>query len=56
MMDFDTNVRITEIQKCLEEVLSCVHELKEKNKSGEDMWDNSDLIRNWKISERTLAS
>lgn len=23
---------------------------------GDDLWDNSDLIRNWHVSERTLAT
>ena len=26
-----------------------------KNRDSDEMWDNSDLIRNWKISLRTLA-
>ncbi len=26
-----------------------------KNRDSDEMWDNSDLIRNWKVSLRTLA-
>lgn len=26
-----------------------------KSRSDDDMWDNSDMIRNWKVSKRTLA-
>jgi hypothetical protein len=26
-----------------------------KNRDCDEMWDNSDLIRNWKVSLRTLA-
>jgi hypothetical protein len=39
---------LTEVKNTLEQVLSCI-------KPEGDLWDNSDIIRNWKISERTLA-
>ena len=26
-----------------------------KNRDSDEMWDNSDLIRNWKVSLRTLV-
>jgi hypothetical protein len=39
---------LTEVKKTLEKVLSNV-------KPEEDLWDNADIIKNWKISERTLA-
>ena len=27
-----------------------------KNRDCDEMWDNSDIIRNWKVSTRTLAT
>jgi len=56
MVEFDTNVRITEIQKKMDEVKESVDRLLEVVRPEELLWDNSDIIRNWKISERLLAS
>jgi len=39
---------LTEIKKTFEKVLSEI-------RSEEDLWDNADIIKNWKVSERTLA-
>ncbi len=55
MVEFDTNVRIEEIQKSIDEVKESVDELVKIVKPEEDLWDNSDLIRRWKVSVRTLA-
>jgi len=38
----------TEVKVVLEKVLSSI-------RSEEDLWDNADIIKNWKVSERTLA-
>jgi hypothetical protein len=56
MISYDTNVRISEILKGIEQVMVCVNQLIEVVKPEEELWDNSDLIRNWKVSERTLSS
>ncbi len=40
---------VTGLKKTLVKLLSIV-------KSDEDLWDTSDVIRNWKVSVRTLAS
>jgi hypothetical protein len=56
MVDFDTNVRIVVIQRKMDEVKECVDRLLEVVKPQEELWDNSDIIRNWKVSERTLAT
>jgi hypothetical protein len=55
MVVFDTNVRIAEMQKNIVEVKEGLDRLLEIVKPEEELWDNSDLIRNWKVSERTLA-
>lgn len=56
MTEFDSNVRIVEIQKDLTEVSKKVDQLMRILKPDEDLWDNSELCRKWKISERTLAT
>lgn len=39
---------VADLKKTLDILLSIV-------KPEEDLWDNSDLIRNWKVSDRTLS-
>jgi hypothetical protein len=39
---------LTSVKNTLEKVLSSV-------RPEEDLWDNADIIKNWKVSERTLA-
>lgn len=56
MVDYDTNVRISEIVKSINEVKESMDKLLQVVKPEEDLWDNSQVIRNWKVSERTLAS
>jgi len=56
MVTFDTDVRIAEIQRNICEVQESVNQLLKIVKPEEDLWDNSDIIRRWKISERTLAA
>ena len=56
MVEFDTSVRISDIQKKMDVVKECVDRLLEVVKPEEKLWDNSDIIRNWKVSERTLAT
>ena len=55
MVEFDTNVRITEIQRSINEVKECIDRLLEVVEPEGDLWDNSDIMRHWKVSERTLA-
>ena len=38
------------------ELKELLHEIKAEVKPEQELWDNSDLMRNWKISERTLAT
>ena len=56
MVSYDTNFRISEILKGIGQVIDRVDQIIEVIKPEEDLWDNSELIRRWKISERTLAS
>ena len=55
MVSYDTNARIGDILKGIEQVIARVDQLIEVVKPENDLWDNSDIIRRWHISERTLA-
>jgi hypothetical protein len=56
MIDYETNLRISEIKRSIDGVKESIDKLAMIVKPEEELWDNSDLIRNWKVSERTLAT
>ena len=56
MMTFDTNVRIAEMQRSISEMKESINKLMNVVKPEDDLWDNSEIVRRWKISERTLAA
>jgi hypothetical protein len=55
MVSYDTNVRISEILKGIQQVIDRVDQLIELMKPDQDLWDNANIIKYWKVSERTLA-
>jgi hypothetical protein len=55
MVSYDTNARISDILKGIEQVIARVDQLIEVVKPEKELWDNSEMIRRWKISQRTLA-
>jgi hypothetical protein len=55
MVSYDTNVRISEILKGIQQIIGRVDQLIEVVKPEQDLWDNADIIKNWKVSERTLS-
>lgn len=55
MNNHDLDYRLKEIDDSLRNLHEELHQMQQK--AGRDeMWDNSDMIRNWKVSSRTLAS
>ena len=56
MVSYDTNARIGEIQKTIISLKEDVDQLFKVVKPDDDMWDNSEIARKWKVSDRTLAS
>jgi hypothetical protein len=56
MVSYDTNARIEDILKGIEKVIAQVDHIIHVVKPAEELWDNSDIIRNWKVSDRTIAS
>jgi hypothetical protein len=51
----DLAYRVRELSRTIDDLKTEVSDLKDQLVQNE-MWDNNDIIRNWKISLRTLAS
>jgi len=55
MTSYDSGYRLTELTDEVKKLVKEVNELR-KNAGINELWDNSDMIRNWKVSARTLAT
>jgi len=55
MVSYDFAYRVNQIEKSLLEFKSLLIEIQSSIKPENDIWDNADMIQNWKVSERTLA-
>lgn len=55
MNNFDLGFRLKELSDEINHFAMEFAELK-KNNRVDELWDNSDMVRKWKISLRTLAS
>jgi hypothetical protein len=55
MNDYVTNVRLEELNRSISEIKKNLDELKCSIRSENDLWDSTDIVRNWHVSERTLA-
>ena len=54
MVSYDLKYRVETLQKEISQLrieISCL-----KSGSNDEMWDNSEMIRRWNVSKRTLAS
>lgn len=49
------NLKFLELTKELSELRDIICKVLLSVKPDEDLWDNADVIKNWKVSERTLA-
>ena len=56
MNEYLVNMKFSEVFKCISEIRNDLNFVMNNIKPEEELWDNSDLTRRWKISERTLAS
>jgi hypothetical protein len=56
MKDYKLDVRLSEITSAVNDVNRKFDVLSGRFKPENDLWDGSDLVRNWKISERTVAT
>jgi len=55
MNNYEMNLKFSELFKEFTEVKAVLENVLSRIKSEEDLWDNADIIQNWKVSERTLA-
>ena len=54
MLNVDLNYRVKELANMVNLLKSEINELRSRILE-DNVWDNSDMIRNWKVSKRTLA-
>lgn len=54
--DYLLNVKLSEMTSAINAVKSDIDTIKKTIKSDDELWDGSDIIRNWHVSGRTLAS
>lgn len=55
MIETDLHFRVKQLSAEISRLESEIEVLKTRS-NEEEMWDNSSMIRHWKISQRTLAS
>jgi hypothetical protein len=55
MNEYLINLKLGEMSKAIYAMMRDIEMLKEKAQSDYELWDSSDLVRNWHVSDRTLA-
>lgn len=55
MDNHDLDYRLKEVTEALMHLTTEVRDIK-RNSGINELWDNSDMVRNWKVSTRTLAT
>lgn len=56
MNDYRLELKLSEMEKAIVYLKDGVDIIKERVTSDDELWDNADLVRNWHVSERTLAT
>ncbi len=56
MNEYLLNLKIGGLEKQVDGVTKMLKAIEDRLSVGEKLWNNSDVIRNWGVSERTLAS
>lgn len=55
MNNYEMDLKFSELFKEFTEVKAVLEKVLSSIRPEEDLWDNADIIKNWKVSERTLA-
>jgi hypothetical protein len=55
MNNYEMNLKFSELFKEFTEVKVVLEKVLSSVRPEDVLWDNSDILRNWKVSERTLA-
>lgn len=56
MTDYRTQLKLSEFERGISDLKKSVDSIAHRVISTDEIWDNSDIIKNWHISERTLAT
>jgi len=55
MNDYATNVKLAELARSVAEIKTGFDEIKSFIRSDGELWDTSDIVRNWHVSDRTVS-
>lgn len=55
MNEYVISQELARLEKQVVEVTTMLKTIEDRFSKGEMLWDNADLTRNWKVSQRTLA-
>jgi len=55
MNDYVINTKLSEMNSAINGIKADIESIRQIVKPENELWDSSDIIRNWKVSERTLA-
>ena len=56
MYDYLLKLEMNSIKRELSSMQRQLQELLERDQTSEKLWDNSNVVRNWQVSQRTLAT
>lgn len=56
MNEYRIELKLSDLEAGLRDLREGVDSISEKVMSDKDLWDNADIIKNWHVCQRTLAS
>lgn len=56
MNEYRIELKLSDLEAGLNDIRAGVDSISAKVMSENDLWDNTDIIKNWHVSERTLAT
>lgn len=55
MNDYVINVKLEEVNRSISEIKKSLDDLKSSIRNEDELWDSTDIVQNWHVSERTLS-
>jgi hypothetical protein len=55
MNSYEMNLKFNELSNELSDLRNVLSQVLLNVRPDDELWDNADIIKNWKVSERTLA-
>mgnify|MGYP000899712686 CR=1 FL=1 len=56
MNEYRIELKLSDLEAGLNDIRTGMESISAKVMSDNDLWDNADIIKNWHVSQRTLAS